>query len=263
MFSNNSKQLTRCMKVLQNTIICGVTNCTNRSPSSMLKLFAPYCYATHTPTTFGKNVLAGKHFDTYIFPSVDFCTSRVDYLDTYTVNLDSDDNFTVFHGLIYLYIYNVYRSWSSCNWATYPGAILVNIYTLAYFSSNLIVLIIKSQDKYQSLILVGLARAEKASSGIRSLLSHYRSYWREWRPLVTPWADCIKEGIEPWKSQKWFFPSHAQVSVSLCSLSSSPVLFLLLLLLLLLFLLLCIFTCKGFYYNSGYENKPGPYYSNG
>ena len=105
MFSNNSKQLTRCMKVLQNTIICGVTNCTNRSPSSMLKLFAPYCYATRAPTTFGKNVLVEKHFDTYIFPSADFCASRVDYLDTCTVNLDSDDNFTVFHDLIYLYIY--------------------------------------------------------------------------------------------------------------------------------------------------------------
>ena len=104
MFSNNSKQLTRCMKVLQNTIICGVTICTNHSPSSMLKLFAPYCYATRAPTTFGKNVLAGKHFNTYIFPSADFCTSRVDYLDTYTVNLDSDDNFTVFRDLIY-YIY--------------------------------------------------------------------------------------------------------------------------------------------------------------
>ena len=104
MFSNNSKLPTRCMKVLQNTIICGVTNCTNRSPANILKLFAPYCFATRAPTTFSKNVLAGKHFVTYIFPSADFCTSHVDYLDTYTVNLDSDDNFTVFHGLIYLYI---------------------------------------------------------------------------------------------------------------------------------------------------------------
>ena len=105
MFLNNNKQLIRCMKVLQNTIICGVTICTNHSPSSMLKLFAPYCYATRDLITFGKNVLAGKHFDIYIFPSADFCTSRVDYLDTYTVNLDSDDNFTVFYNLIYLYIY--------------------------------------------------------------------------------------------------------------------------------------------------------------
>ena len=67
MFLNNSKQLIRCMKVLQNTIICGVTICTNRSPSSMLKLFAPYYYATRALTTFGKNVLAGKHFDMYIY----------------------------------------------------------------------------------------------------------------------------------------------------------------------------------------------------
>ena len=116
----------------------------------------------------------------YIFPSADFCTFRVDYLDTYTVNLDSNDNLTVFYNLIYLYIYNVYLSWASCNWATYPEAILVNIYTLVYFSSKVIVLKIKSHDKYQSLILIGLARAEKASSGNRSVLVHYRSYWREW-----------------------------------------------------------------------------------
>ena len=181
-FLNKSKQLIRCKKVLQNTIICEETICTNRSLSGRLKLAATYLcpdYATCALATFTRNVLAGKHFDTYIFPSADFCTSRVDYLDAYTINLDSADDFTIFLGLIYLYVYNVYCSWSSCNWATYPRAILVNIYTLAYFSSNLIVLIIKSQDKYQSLILVGLARAEKASYGIRSLLSHYRSYWRE------------------------------------------------------------------------------------
>ena len=87
---------------------------------------------------------------------------------------------------IYIYIYNVYRSWSSCNWASYPKAILVTIGTLVYFSSKMIVLMIKSHDKYQSLILIGLARAEKANSGIRSILVHYRSYWRELRPLVTP-----------------------------------------------------------------------------
>ena len=107
-FSNGNQQLTRCMKVLQNTIIRGVTICTNCSPSSMLKTCAPYyCpdYATHSPTTFAKNILAGKHLDAYIFPSTDFCASRVDYLDIYTVNLESDVNFTVFYDLIYLYIY--------------------------------------------------------------------------------------------------------------------------------------------------------------
>ena len=163
-----------------------------------------------------------------------------------------------------LYIYNVYRSWSSGYWAAYPRAILVIIYTLAYFSSNTIVLVIGIYDKYKSLILIGLALTENAQSGIQYILFHYRSYWRGWQPLVTPWAGCIKEGIEPWKSQKWFFPSHVQVSVSLCSL----------LLLLLCFCFGCssssyYYYCyyeyllaKGFYYNNGYESKPGPYYSN-
>ena len=236
MFLNNNKQLIRRMKVLQNTIICKETICTNRSPSGRLKLAVPYVYpdyATYALATFAKNVWAGKHLDIYIFPSAEFCTSRVDYLDTYIVNLDSDDNFMVFYNVIYLYIYNVYRSWASCNWATYPEAILVNIYTLVYFSSKMIVLIIKSHDKYQSLILIGLVRAEKASSRNRSVSVHYRSHWRGWRPLVTPWACCIKEGIEPWKSQKRFFPSHVQVSVSLCSL---------------LLLLFCFCFCCSYYY---------------
>ena len=82
MFLNNSKQLTRCMKVLQNAIRRGVTIFNNRSPSRIAKLCAPYCcpdYATCAPTKFAKNVLAGKHLDAYIFPSADFCASRVDY----------------------------------------------------------------------------------------------------------------------------------------------------------------------------------------
>ena len=229
MFLNNSKQLTRCMKVLQNTIIRRVTIFTNRSPSSRLKLCSPYCcpdYATRAPTTFAKNVLAGKRLDAYIIPSADFCASHVDYLDTYTVNLESDYNFMVFYNLryiyIYIYIFTFYRSWSSCNWATYSKVIF---YTLVYFSFNWIVSVIRSHDKYQSLILIGLALTGKASSGIQYILFHFRSYWRGWRPLVTPWACCIKEGIEPRISQKWFFPSHAQVSVSLSALLSfsSPV----------------------------------------
>ena len=160
--------------------------------------------------TFARTFLAGKRLVTYIFPFTDFWASRVYYLDTYTVNLELDDNFNVFYDLVYLYIFIFYRSRPSCNWATYPEAILVNICTLVYFSSKVIVLIIKSHDKYQSLILIGLARAEMASSGNRSVLVHYRSYWREWRPLVTPWACCIKEGIEPWKSERWLFTSHVQ-----------------------------------------------------
>ena len=111
MFLNDSKQLTRSMKILQNTIRRGVTIFSNHSSSSMLASpRAPYRYhdySTRSPTTFAKNVLSGKHLDVYIFPSADFCASRVDYLDTYTVNLESDYNITVFYNLrnIYIYIY--------------------------------------------------------------------------------------------------------------------------------------------------------------
>ena len=183
MFLNDSKQLTGSMKILQNTIRRCVTILSKRSPSSMLASpHAPYRYhdySTRSPTTFAKNVLAGKHLDAYIFPSTDFCASRVYYLDIYTVNLEFDGNFTVFYDLIYLYIYTFYYSWSSCNWATYPRAILC---TLAYFSLNSIVSVIRIHDKYQSLILIGLALTEKASSRIQYILFHFRSYWRGWRP---------------------------------------------------------------------------------
>ena len=109
MFLNDSKQLTRSMKILQNTIRRGVTILSNRSPSSMLASSrAPYHYhdySTRSPTMFAKNVLAEKHLDAYIFPSADFCASRVYYLDIDTINLESDVNFTVFYDLIYLYVY--------------------------------------------------------------------------------------------------------------------------------------------------------------
>ena len=153
MFLNDNKHIVRCAKVLQNTIM-------REERGYVYPGYAMYALATFTG-----NVCAGKHLDIYIFLSAEFCTFRVDYLDIYIVNLDSGDNLTVLYNLIYLYIYNVYRSWASCSWATYPEAILVKIYTLVYFSSKMIVLVIKSHDKYQSLILIGLARAEKANSG--------------------------------------------------------------------------------------------------
>ena len=130
--------------------------------------------------SFARTFLAGKRLVTYIFLFADFWASSVYYFDAYMVNLELDDNFKVFFDLAYLYIYLFYRSWSFCNSATYPEAILVNMYTLVYFPSKVIVLMIKSHDKYQSIILIGLTHAEKASSGNRSILVHYRSYWREW-----------------------------------------------------------------------------------
>ena len=59
MVFDNKKQLTRCMEVLQNTIIHGVT-------------ILLYYYATRESTTFPENVSAGKHINAYIFPSADF-----------------------------------------------------------------------------------------------------------------------------------------------------------------------------------------------
>ena len=109
MFLTDSKQLTGSMKILQNTIRRGVTILSNRSPSTELASprasYRCHGYAILPEPTFAKNVLAGKHLDTYIFPSVDFWASRVYYLDIYTINLESDDNFTVFYDLRYLYIY--------------------------------------------------------------------------------------------------------------------------------------------------------------
>ena len=106
---------------------------------------------------------------------MDFWASSVYYSEIYTVNLELDDNFKVLYDLIYLYIYNVYRSWASCKGATYPADIFSNICTLVYFPSKVIALIIKSHDKYQSIILIGLTHAERASSENQSILVHYRS----------------------------------------------------------------------------------------
>ena len=54
---------------------------------------------------FAREIWAGKRFNAYIFPSADFCASRLYYFDTYTGNLESDHNFMIFQELIYIYIY--------------------------------------------------------------------------------------------------------------------------------------------------------------
>ena len=194
MFLNNSKQLIRCMKILQTTIRYEETFCSQNLKCSS-KLARPlittrsHGYSILSYVTLAQNVFPPKRSGTYIFPSADFCAFQVYYLDTYTINLELDDNFKVFYDPVYLYIFTFYRSWSSCNWATYSSDIF---HTLVYFSLNWIVSVIRSHDKYQSLILIGLALTGKASSGIQCILFHLRSYWREWRPLVTPWAVLYK-----------------------------------------------------------------------
>ena len=73
---------------------------------------------------------------------MDFWASCLYYLSIYTVNLELNDDFKMIYDHIYLYIYDIYRSWVSCNWATYPEAISVKINTLVYFSSKAVLLMI-------------------------------------------------------------------------------------------------------------------------
>ena len=175
---DNNKRLIRRREVLHNTRIrdeggYGHSGYSHRYPGCHGYVM-PFC--KRSPGHF----LAGKRLVTYIFLFADFWASSVYYFDIYTVNLELDDKFKVFFDLVCLYIFTFYRSWSFCNSATYPEAIFIEICTLVYFYPKLIVLIIKSHDKYQSMILIGLAPVEKASSENRSIFDHYRSSWREW-----------------------------------------------------------------------------------
>ena len=85
------------------------------------------------------------------------------YISKYTVNLGLGDNYQVLIDRIYLYIYIVYRSWVSCKGATHFADILTKSYTLVYFVSNLMTLVVKSHDKYQSNLLDRLGHAERAN----------------------------------------------------------------------------------------------------
>ena len=126
-----------------------------------------------------KTFLAGKCLSAYLCLFADFWASCLYYLNIYMVNLELNDKFKMFYDYIYLNIYDIYRFWVSYDWASYPEALSVKTYTLVYFSSKASLLMIKSHDKYQSIVLIGLAHVEKVYSGIRSISVHNRSYWRE------------------------------------------------------------------------------------
>ena len=128
---NANKRLKRCREVLHNTRIrdeggYGHTGYSHRPPGC-------HGYAMCIMQSLARTFLAGKRLGTYIFLFADFWASSVFYLDAYTVNLELNDNLKVFYDRIYLYIYDVYRSWVSYDWATYPEAISVKTYTLVYF----------------------------------------------------------------------------------------------------------------------------------
>ena len=204
--------------------------------------------------------MAGKCFRAYLCLFADFCASCRVYSYIYTVNLEFEDKFKGFYDYIYLYIYDFYRRRLSYEWASYPEALSVKTYTLVYFSSKASLLMIKSHDKYQSIILIGLAYVEKAYSKIRSISVHNRSYWRELQPLVAPWAWCIKEGTEPWRVQKRPFLSHVQVSLlPLCLSSPSLALFCFYCFIIIVIIIYYVYLLvKGII---TVTNKPGPEYS--
>ena len=119
----------------------------------------------------------------------------------------------------------------SCKWASFPLAFAVKSYTLVYFSSKASLLMGKSHKENQSIDLIGLAIVEKAYVENRLFLNHNRSYWRELRPLVTPWTWPIKEGNEPWEGQTGFSCLMSKVSLLPLSLSSPSLALVLVLLL--------------------------------
>ena len=205
-----------------------------------------------SPPTVPPDSFGGKRFYAYILPSTNVYASWMNCFDRYIKNLESEYGTMKFYKLAYLYICAFDSSWVSWERATLSSKIATlacNIlYTLVYLLSEWSNSVIRIHDKYHRRFLVGLALACKASSQIQYILLHFRTNWKELRPLVTPWAYSIKESFEPCIRQKQFMPSYAQVShfppslssfSSLSSLSplsplfcSSLVLFLLLLLLL-------------------------------
>ena len=134
MFLTGSKQLAGSMKMLQNTLRRGVT-IVSRS-RELARPSAPSRskrYSARSEPTLTRNVLAGKRLDTYIFPSADFWASRVYYLDTYTVNLEFDDDFPVVYDLLYIYIYIYIYILSTVRGHPVPGQHTQGLFYILWF----------------------------------------------------------------------------------------------------------------------------------
>ena len=202
--------------------------------------YVTYCLATFIET-FGlrsgsimETFIEGKRFEICLSPFSDLCASCHTQLRSLLINLEFGKRFKVNYEYIYLYIYRACHCMLSCKWASFPLAFAVKSYTLVYFSSKASLLMRKSHKKNQSIDLIGLAIVEKAYVENRLFLNHNRLYWRELRPLVTPWTWPIKEGIEPWEGQIGFSCLMSKVSLLPLALSS-PSLALVLVVVLLLF----------------------------
>ena len=94
-FGKQKQQITRDGIIFKNTIVNDVT-------ILMPVTAPPCCYATREPRTFPKNVLAGKHFEAYIFLFAVFYAFHLLYFVTYTLNLGFDNSFKAFYDLEYM-----------------------------------------------------------------------------------------------------------------------------------------------------------------
>ena len=204
------QQVARDRAVFQNTLLSSGTILTPVAPP-------PCCCVSRLGNVLKETFLAGKYLNPFIFLFVALYVSYPTYFITYTINLVSDISFTAFWVLKYVYINVFYRSWPSYKWSTPLPAIL---YTLVNFASSPLHSVGKSHYKFPSIIINRVALWKKANVVIQYFLGHFRSCWREWRPLVTPWAWSIREGTELWRIQKWLPSSHAQVSLLPLSLLS-------------------------------------------
>ena len=180
-FGKQKQHITRDRAVFKNTII---NNETILTPVTA----PPCCCVSRLGNVYQGTFLAGKYFKAFIFLFTVLYAFCPNYFIIYTLNLGSDHSFKAFYVPEYIYMNAFYRSWPSYDWATYLTAILS---TLVYFALNLLHSVRKSHDKYQSIIIIRLALCKKADGAIQYFLNHYRSYWREWRPLVTPWVMVI------------------------------------------------------------------------
>ena len=167
-----------------------------------------------------------KHFPICLCLFLDLCASCRGQLGLFKENLKVRIRVKAIYVNIYLFIYVFCCALLSCKLAAYPGAFAIKMYTLVYFSPKVTLLERKYHHKNQSINLIGLAHVGKAYSRNRLFLGPNRPYWRELRPLVTPWVKSIKEGTDPWRNQKWALLSQCPGKLP-SSLSLSPLLLLL------------------------------------
>ena len=141
--------------------------------------------------------MARECFGIYLYPFSDQCASCHIQLCLFKLNLEIRNRFKDIYEYIYLYIYICCRDLLSYKLASYPEVFAIKLYTLVYFSPKVMLLVRKSYYKNQCINLIGLAPVAKAYSRNRLFLGPNRPYWRELRPLVTPWVRCIKAGTDP------------------------------------------------------------------